>query len=117
MAPQVVGVLVASSDWGQEYRDALKTDGIGDDDGFMIPTGSIDQLEPLAWSNLDQVSIRFSHEVAVGQGDLRLFGVNVDEYEFRDDDPTDTVPTGQDGFRYDNATQTATWTLTQCPRY
>ena len=111
VAPKVVGVFVNSSSWEDSYRDALMIDVIGGEDGYMIPTGSISQFETLSWGNLDQISIRFSHDVEVQQADLQLLGVSIESYEFLADDTTDIGPADQDGFRYDDSTFTATWTL------
>jgi hypothetical protein len=95
--PTIHDVLVGSSLWSQDFRDLVVTArGLGDG-AISIPTGA-DQLTPLSWSGLDTVSVRFSEPVTVRQDDLTVTGVNRAEYGFAD-------------FRYDAASNTATWTL------
>ena len=43
--------------------------------GYAIPTGGEEQLDPLAFSNLDQIVVRFSENVIIGVDDIRLVGV------------------------------------------
>ena len=57
------------------------------------------QLAPLAWGNINKISITFSQNVIVAQTDLKLVGVNVANYSFAN-------------FSYNSVTDTATWTLT-----
>ena len=68
------------------------------------------QLATLPWTNIDQIKIAFNENVSVDQADLKMGGVNVAGYAFKPDLPDGS--TG-DGFVYDPATFTATWTLTQ----
>ncbi len=51
----------------------------------------------------------FSEDVVVDQADLKLGGVSLAEYAFKPDLPNGSA---NDGFVYDPATFTATWTLT-----
>jgi len=69
--------------------------GVG---GYSIPANT--QLATLPWTNIDQVRIRFDQDVVVQESQLSLRGVNVSA-------PSLAV----DGFSYDPATFTATWTL------
>ncbi|MHB1036111.1 MAG: dockerin type I domain-containing protein [Pirellulales bacterium] len=78
--------------------------------GYAIPVGSGAQLAMLPWTNIDQIKIAFSEDAAVGQDDLGLSGVNPAEYAFKPDLPNGAP---DDGFVYDPATFTATWTLTE----
>jgi hypothetical protein len=89
-APVVTGVFVAGSRWRGEFRQALAERDLADPTyGFIIPAGA-GQLTTLPWANVDQVSLRFSHDVRVTERDLGL---------------------GSSHFTYDPATRTATWTL------
>jgi len=90
-APLVSKVLVSSNSWPQAFLDVLG------DVGFPIPAGP-SQLDALPWANINTISMVFSEDVNISQGDLRVYGVSVPEYAFA-------------GFDYDNSTRTATWTL------
>ena len=94
--PTVVEVFISGSDWSPAMLDQLGGSG------FSIPAGSA-QLQTLAWTGLDQISVRFSETVEVTIADLRVAGVNVDDYDVA-------------GFRYDAPTSTATWRLGQSIR-
>jgi hypothetical protein len=104
IAPRVGEVLLWGSGWSQDMLDRLAADGLGTG-GVSIPAG-LDQFNTLAWSGIDRISIRFVDEsgniedVDVTSGDLDVLGVNTAEYEF-------------DGFSYDPASGTATWSLQQ----
>ena len=82
--PQVTNVAVSGSAWTIPP--------------FSVPVGSTAQLDTLAWSNVDQVSISFSEWVSVGQEDLDLVG---------------GYPYTVTGLAYDIITNTATFTLAQ----
>jgi len=96
-APTVADVNVSSTDWSAGFVDYLETSSLGTD-GYSIPVGSSDQLDPLPWNNLDQVRITFSEDVRVQASDLSVSGVNTTAYAFSD-------------FSYDSQTYTAVWTL------
>jgi hypothetical protein len=99
-APTVTAVFVAGSGWTSDYRNSLQARGEGEAAyGYRIDAG--EQARTLGWSNLNQVSVRFSEAVNVEARHLVLNGVNVPEY----------LLAAADGFRYDAATRTATWTL------
>ena len=89
--PTVIDVIISSSFWDQSFLDELG--GLG----YSVPAGE-DQLDPLPWVNITQISLVFSEDVTVVQPELSVYGVNVSEYSFS-------------GFVYDGATQTATWTF------
>jgi hypothetical protein len=90
-APRVTGVRVGSTAWSASFMTALGSDG------YLVPTGG-HQLDALPWNNINKVSISFSEDVVVSQGDLKIYGVNVTEYGFSD-------------FSYNVGTHTATWGL------
>ncbi|MCH8921714.1 MAG: lamin tail domain-containing protein, partial [Planctomycetes bacterium] len=71
--------------------------GSGGGRSFSIPAGA-DQLQTIAWTGIDRISIRFSEHVVVSSGDLQIAGVNLSQYPIVD-------------FQYDQPTTTATWTL------
>jgi 6-phosphogluconolactonase (cycloisomerase 2 family) len=99
--PTVEDVLVRGTDWAPSFLAYLQANGHGDAPyGYRIPVGSAAQLDPLGWVNIDQVSIAFSEDVVVGQGDLTVIGLDVPSYAIG-------------GFAYDGTTFTATWTLSR----
>jgi len=93
--PQVAGVYVRGTEWftdadnhvHSEYMDLLDTYGYKipttelDIDGNVIEGTQENQLGNLPWFNINQIVVQFSEEVDVAAGDLRLFGVNVPEYD------------------------------------
>lgn len=81
--PTVVDVLVASTQWDQDFFDYLETSGLGEG-GYSIPTGSSTQTRTLSWTGIDQIKIHFSEDVHVDAADLSLSGVNVTAYAFSD---------------------------------
>ena len=97
--PVVTGVFVDGTAWTSAFLSSLVAKGMGNGSGYAIPVGSFAQLNPLAWGNLNQVSITFSQNVIVAETDLKLVGVNVANYSFAN-------------FSYNSVTDTATWTLT-----
>ena len=97
-APTVSAVFVSSTAWAAAFRDSLVAAGLGNQlYGFAVPGGA-QQSVTLPWSNLNQITIRFSEDVSVQQADLAVVGVSVKEYAATD-------------FRYDPRDRAATWTL------
>ena len=100
--PRVTQVLVSGTAWTQDFLDELEIAGPGGRRGHAVPVGSIDQFDPLPWSAVDQVILRFSEQVNVQQSDLRVFGVRGpdgiedanDEYAFSGF-ATEFGPTGE----------------------
>ncbi|MEQ9455478.1 MAG: hypothetical protein RLN76_12910 [Phycisphaeraceae bacterium] len=90
--PIVAEVVVGSTSWSPSFLDQIDP---GRGLGYSMPTGA-DQLDALPWSNLNTISLVFSEDVFVNQGDLGLGG-------------------GVTNFAYDHATMTATWTLAAPP--
>ncbi|MCX5660515.1 MAG: right-handed parallel beta-helix repeat-containing protein [Planctomycetota bacterium] len=78
--PRVTKVLVKGSGWSSGFLGFLAAQGLGDSDGYVIPVGSGAQLAPLPWTNLNQITLRFSGAVAVQSSDLVLRGVNTPAY-------------------------------------
>jgi hypothetical protein len=91
--PVVNQVLVASTSWPQEVRDAFG--GIG----FAVPAGG-GQLASLPWTGLDQIIIVFNEDVHISPDALAVHGVNVANHPIA-------------AFHYDSANRTATWTLSR----
>jgi GH25 family lysozyme M1 (1,4-beta-N-acetylmuramidase) len=91
--PTVTKVLVRGSTWTSSFPDYL---------GYSIPVGRGSQLLTLPWTNIDQIKVVFSENVAVAKSDLALSGVNTTTYN---------VSGGT--FTYDSGSCTATWTLPQ----
>jgi uncharacterized repeat protein (TIGR01451 family) len=97
-APAVTAVFVNGTAWSAPYRTALQTAGLGDATlGYAVPAGA-SQAVNLPWTNIDQISVRFSEDVTVASAHLALTGVAVPLY-------------GVGAFAYTAATRTATWTL------
>jgi hypothetical protein len=94
--PQVVQVLVGSSQWSTEFVEHLAAGGLGSD-GFAIPTGPR-QLEAISWINVDQIRIGFSQDVSISRNDLRLIGAAGGELSAAE-------------FNYDRDQRQATWTF------
>src|SRR2546423_1457759 len=97
--PEVMTVYVNSSAWTSAFRDADPplTSPALTAYGYPIPTGA-GQLNPLAWDNINRISVQFSEDVSVVQQDLALTGVTNASYSFS-------------SFSYDPVNYVATWTL------
>jgi Dockerin type I domain len=96
--PQVTSVIVDGESWSSGFLDAPKSSGFGSL-GYAIPVGSVAQLQPLPWVNVNQVRIAFNENVNIQQSSLTLSGVSLSYYTFS-------------SFNYNATTFTATWTLT-----
>jgi len=94
-SPTVTGVYVSSTQWNGTFL--AHVGGVG----VAIPSGA-NQVEPLPWTDIDQVTFVFSSSVDVGEDDLALMY-------------SAAPPTGlaDGGFRYDQATNTATWSFAE----
>jgi len=101
LVPQVSQVLVASTSWSPAFYSQLQTAILGDG-GYAIPGNALDQLAPLAWSNLDQIKIVFNEDVNVQSDSLTISSANLD-----------VISITPLSFTYDNSSHTATWTLAQ----
>lgn len=96
--PRVTGVFVSGSTWSAGFRTALQSAGLGDGTlGYAPPAGAA-QLDELPWRNVDRVSVRFDRPVTADQADLQVRGTRVPGYAVN-------------GYAYDGATNTATWSL------
>ena len=83
--PTVAEVSVASSDWTPSFYSYLEANSLGTD-GYALPVGSADQLDPLPWSNIDQIRVTFSEDVHIQSEDLTLSGVGQATYSASDFD-------------------------------
>jgi len=97
-APAVLAVEVGSTSWSGSFTNYLDAHGLGHV-GYRVPDGST-QLKDLPWSDINQVTVRFSKDVKLQSSDLHVAGVNVNEYPVHD-------------VTYDPSSFTATWTLSQ----
>lgn len=95
--PAVAAVNVAGTQWTPSFVSHLESAGLGTA-GYKVPVGSADQLKALPWTNIDQIRIKFTANVAIAAGDLSVSGVNETAYAFT-------------AFSYDANTYTAVWTL------
>jgi serine-aspartate repeat-containing protein C/D/E len=95
--PAVVSVVVRGSAWSPQFTSAFAPRGLGDG-GYAVPDSGTPRTLP--WANADTIVVRFSEDVRLQRGDLRVIGAGGIAYAWRD-------------FRYDPATFTATWTLAQ----
>ena len=100
--PAVSGVFFNSTAWAPAFRQFLAARGQGEAAfGFRVGAGAA-QSGMLPWTNLNQVSIRFTENVQADRNDLTVLGANVARYAVT-------------AYAYDPATRTATWTLAQSP--
>ena len=97
-SPRVTSLQVDGTGWTPAFLSTLAAANQGNGTGYAIPVGSSAQLNPLAWTNLNQVQIRFDQNVNVSSASLALTGVNVASYSFN-------------SFSYNATNFTATWTL------
>jgi hypothetical protein len=95
-AAAVEQVFVGSTRWAPSFRAHLQTRSLGGAQGFALPAGG--PAQPLPWVNLDQVTLRFTRDVRVAQGDLTIRGVSGGVYPVT-------------GFVYNAAEHIATWTV------
>ena len=78
ITPTVSEVSVRGGAWTTSFLNHLAAQGLGSN-GYSIPKVST-PANILPWTNLDRISIRFSEDVQVDQGDLRIAGVNQASY-------------------------------------
>jgi hypothetical protein len=97
-APTVLAVEVRGTAWTPAFTDYLAGHGLGTG-GYRVPDGAA-QLTDLPWSNVDQISVRFSEPVTVQTDDFYVAGATVSQYPVL-------------AMAYNPATFTATWTLSQ----
>jgi uncharacterized protein (DUF2141 family) len=95
--PTVSAEFVRSAAWSQPFLAALVAAGLGGD-GYEFIRPSPGAPRPLPWANADTVVLRFSEDVHVQAGDLRVTGVRGGTFAVRT-------------FHYDPVTATATWRL------
>lgn len=94
--PAVQSVRISSSRWNESFKAAIRAAGAGDD-GFDLAQVAD---ATLPWTNLDQISVRFTTPVEASLGSLHLSGGVIGELALSD-------------YSYNAQTQTATWTLAQ----
>jgi hypothetical protein len=97
VAPPTAEVLISGSAWSPGFINHLINSGQGNG-GYRLPAGQLTQFDPVPWTNVNQISIRFSQPTTVGQSSLAVTGSNQGSYAIN-------------GFSYDMASDTATWTL------
>jgi hypothetical protein len=88
-------VYVRGTDWSADFLSSLEHSGVGSSRFGYAAGGTPDPL-PLPWGNLNEVSIAFNDDVAVGRADLHVAGVAHPSYPVA-------------GFDYDPARRVATW--------
>ena len=99
--PRVAQVFLHGSAWSPAFRAHLEQQAMGSSAyGWPIGAGAA-QLADAPWTGADRVSVQFTEDVAVAQGDLAVHSSQAGvDYGF--------VP---GAFSYDAATFTATWVL------
>jgi hypothetical protein len=102
-APRVTKVFVSGGSWSATFLDRLQQTGAGET-AFGYAISAADQLNELPWTNITQISVRFSEHVNAVWNDLVVNGVNVATYG---------GSVAASPFSYDPATFTATWRLGQ----
>jgi hypothetical protein len=92
--PRVTGVFVSGSAWTAAFKDHLQAQDLGDATfGYRVPGGP-QQLDVLPWSNVDQLTVRFSDDVVIEDAALQYAPVRA-----------------ASGFQYRAASHAATWTF------
>jgi hypothetical protein len=105
IAPTVTGIFArgvgsGSANWNASFLSYLAANGLGDASlGYMLSTGGT-QLKTMPWSNVNTISIRFSEELTIAQGDLSVIGAA--------NGPAVPAITG---FAWDAASHVGTWTF------
>ncbi|MEX2188371.1 MAG: beta-propeller domain-containing protein [Pirellulales bacterium] len=100
-APVVATAVAGGSTWSPgviNYLESNGPNGAGSTTTDGGSGGSLTTPSTLGWSNVNQIKLTFNEDVAVGQSDLTVTGVNVEQY-------------GVSGFAYDADSRTAVWTL------
>ena len=97
VAPVIVDVEVAGSQWSDEFTDYLAANDFGQR-GFSIASDPSASLSTLPWANIDRLRVTFDQPVDVQAFDLTLRGVSMSQYQLSD-------------FQYDAVSQSATWSL------
>jgi len=100
--PQVTAVAVSSSSWTGDFLAQLTTPD-GSLLGYTLDTDS-ENSSVLPWTDIDQVHVVFSRDITVSEEDLSI--VDRDGVDL-----VELIGLAADGFAYDSATHTATWTL------
>jgi hypothetical protein len=76
----VTGVYVSSTSWSPVFHQHLAATGAGSElFGFLVAGGAA-QFDELPWTNLNQVSIRFSRDVIALAPAITVHGVAVADY-------------------------------------
>ncbi len=94
--PVIECVYVDGNAWSPDFRAAL-----GSGPGHALRTGD-EQLDPLPWTGIDTVRVRFSEHVEVDANALVLTGTRGGTYAL-----------DANAFEYDSASRTAVWRLDQ----
>lgn len=90
-------VFVKGTDWTGQFNNYLGEHGFGTP-AYGYAAGGTPDPQALPWTNLDEITIRFTRDVGVERNDLTVRGITRPTYDFED-------------FDYDPATHAATWTL------
>lgn len=99
VAPQVSGVYVQGTNWTNAFKSYLEAHSMGDAQlGYGLGNGVVPQLDPLPWTNLNQINIRFDQDVTVAAGDLKVESALGAAYNIS-------------SFAYNAAIHTGVWTL------
>lgn len=97
--PRVTGVRVGRDAWPADFLEAANPPGLpAGIQGYAIPLGAADQLAPLPWSGMNQVTIVFDEPVIAGPHAAALSGAA-------------GTPCPIASFTYDAQTHAATWTF------
>ena len=99
-APTVEGLFVSGTEWSPAFLAYLESTHNGSTAAGFEAAGKGGPNAILPWVNLNELSVQFSEDVDVEQGDLAIASAAGTTYNVT-------------GFSYDEATFTATWTLDQ----
>lgn len=98
--PTIEEILIGGQAWRDAFVAKLVADGEGNG-GFRLTLQN--SAQPLPWSNLDLLTLRFNEGVDVQESDLYIQGVQTGL----------AIPLAAGGFTYDSTKHTATWTFAQ----
>jgi hypothetical protein len=98
--PTIEEILIGGQAWRDAFVAKLVADGEGNG-GFRLTLQN--SAQPLPWSNLDRLTLRFNEGVDVQESDLYIQGVQTGL----------AIPLAAGGFTYDSTKHTATWTFAQ----
>jgi titin len=98
--PAVTALFLSGTKWSNGFTSYLESLDLGEKEfGFSVPGGPA-QLRATPWTNVNRISVRFGERVKLSGASLSIKSARGIPYEVT-------------AFAYDDATDTATWTLAE----